>query len=78
MMWLPCPSAFRLVGASPMATLFWTMCLPMPTFFVVDDEEDTWPAYRSAPVWMPFFAGSTAAGLSISDVTPLDVPDKTP
>ncbi|KAK3235046.1 hypothetical protein CYMTET_54735 [Cymbomonas tetramitiformis] len=51
-----------------------------PAFHAVhdDDDEEDWPAFRSSPVWIPSFAGSTAAALSITDVTPSDVPAEAP
>ncbi|KAK3237255.1 hypothetical protein CYMTET_24568 [Cymbomonas tetramitiformis] len=42
---------------------------PPPAFFSVDDGDDTWPAFRSSPIWLPSFSGSAAANLSITDVT---------
>ncbi|KAK3275184.1 hypothetical protein CYMTET_16664 [Cymbomonas tetramitiformis] len=49
-----------------------------PAFLAAHDDEEDWPAFRSSPVWIPSFAGSTAAALSITDVTPSNVPAEAP
>ncbi|KAK3246785.1 hypothetical protein CYMTET_43691 [Cymbomonas tetramitiformis] len=43
-----------------------------PAFHAVHDDgdEEDWPAFRSSPVWLPSFSGSTTATVSITDVTP--------